>query len=277
MAGWIKISRDIVNHWLWQDKPFSRGQAWIDLLLMAAWKDRIFMVRGIRVEQRRGDVCLSVREMCERWHWSNGKAIRFLNELETAQQITQQKSNVINRISIVNYDKYQVDNTTNDNADETPNGTTNETPNGTTIEEGKEINNINNTLMASPKGDVSGCDAPPTPQEVVNYEKLIVFFNEKTKGCFGLLRSPLGENRKKQVRARVASYGKKALEEVIKKTTASDFLRGDNKRGFIASFDWIIKPSNFEKILSGNYDNKDGQARTSSGRDLIGTNFIDRD
>lgn len=135
MAGWIKISRDIVNHWLWQDKPFSRGQAWIDLLLMAAWKERIFFVRGIRVEQHRGDVCLSVREMCERWHWSNGKVIRFLNELETAQQITQQKSNVINTISIVNYDKYQMDNTTdetpNQTADETPNGT----PNGTTIEE----------------------------------------------------------------------------------------------------------------------------------------------
>lgn len=135
MAGWIKISRDIVNHWLWQDKPFSRGQAWIDLLLMAAWKERIFFVRGIRVEQRRGDVCLSVREMCERWHWSNGKVIRFLNELETAQQITQQKSNVINTISIVNYDKYQMDNTTDETPNQTADDTTNGTTNGTTIEE----------------------------------------------------------------------------------------------------------------------------------------------
>lgn len=135
MAGWIKISRDIVNHWLWQDKPFSRGQAWIDLLLMAAWKERIFFVRGIRVEQRRGDVCLSVREMCERWHWSNGKVIRFLNELETAQQITQQKSNVINTISIVNYDKYQMDNTTDETPNQTADDTTNDTTNGTTIEE----------------------------------------------------------------------------------------------------------------------------------------------
>ncbi len=135
MAGWIKISRDIVNHWLWQDKPFSRGQAWIDLLLMAAWKERVFFVRGIRVEQRRGDVCLSVREMCERWHWSNGKVIRFLNELETAQQITQQKSNVINTISIVNYDKYQMDNTTDETPNQTADDTTNSTTNGTTIEE----------------------------------------------------------------------------------------------------------------------------------------------
>lgn len=278
MAGWIKISRDIVNHWLWQDKPFSRGQAWIDLLLMAAWKDSTFMVRGIRVEQRRGDVCLSVREMCERWRWSNGKVIRFLNELETAQQITQQKSNVINTISIVNYDKYQMDNTTDETPNQTTDNTTNDTTDSTTIEEvkNKEDNNINNINKQSEIA-LSGCDAPTTPQEAVNYEKLIVFFNERTKGCFGMLRSPLGETRKRQIRARVAAYGKKALEEVIEKAAASDFLKGNNGRGFIASFDWIIKPSNFEKILSGNYDNKDGQARTSSGRDLIGSNFIDRD
>ena len=90
MAGWIKISKDIVNHWLWQEKPFSKGQAWIDLLVNTAWKDSVKLVRGIRVEYHRGDVCLSVREMCERWGWSNGKTIRYLNELETAQQITQQ-------------------------------------------------------------------------------------------------------------------------------------------------------------------------------------------
>lgn len=276
MAGWIKISRDIVNHWLWQDKPFSRGQAWIDLVLLAAWKDRAFYVRGIRVEQHRGDVCVSVREMCERWGWSNGKTIRFLNELETEHQITQQKSNVINTISIVNYDKYQIGNTTDETTNQTTDEITNDITDSTT---NKELikNKENKNVKEQSKIALSGCDATSTQQEAVNYEKLVVFFNEKTNGCFGKLRSPLGETRKKQIRARVATFGKKALEEVIIKASESDFLKGNNKRGFVASFDWIIKPNNFEKILSGNYDNKDGQARTSTGRDLIGSNFIDRD
>ena len=32
-SGWIKVSRAIQEHWVWDEKPFSKGQAWIDLLL----------------------------------------------------------------------------------------------------------------------------------------------------------------------------------------------------------------------------------------------------
>lgn len=40
MAGWQKVYRDITKHWLWEDKPFSRGQAFIDLLLMVNHQDK---------------------------------------------------------------------------------------------------------------------------------------------------------------------------------------------------------------------------------------------
>ena len=33
--GWIALHRKIQSHWLWEDKPFSNGQAWIDLLMLA--------------------------------------------------------------------------------------------------------------------------------------------------------------------------------------------------------------------------------------------------
>ena len=32
--GWVKTYRSLTDHWVWQDKPFSKGQAWMDLLLM---------------------------------------------------------------------------------------------------------------------------------------------------------------------------------------------------------------------------------------------------
>ena len=35
----------------------------------------------------------------------------------------------------------------------------------------------------------------------------------------------------------------------------SAFLTGDNKRGWKASFDWLMKPSNMAKVLEGNYAN----------------------
>ena len=38
MAGWIKINRKIIEHWLWQDA--ERLKWWLDLLFMASWEER---------------------------------------------------------------------------------------------------------------------------------------------------------------------------------------------------------------------------------------------
>jgi hypothetical protein len=37
--------------------------------------------------------------------------------------------------------------------------------------------------------------------EKLDYEKLVMFFNGKTKGVFGTIRLPLNENRKKHIKA----------------------------------------------------------------------------
>ena len=41
MAGWIKIGRDITNHWIWTDP--ERLKWWLDMQLMASWEDREVM------------------------------------------------------------------------------------------------------------------------------------------------------------------------------------------------------------------------------------------
>lgn len=45
-TGWIKLHRKITDHWLWEDKPFARGQAMIDLLILAGYQ--IFKDTGKR-------------------------------------------------------------------------------------------------------------------------------------------------------------------------------------------------------------------------------------
>lgn len=45
------------------------------------------------------------------------------------------------------------------------------------------------------------------------------------------------------------------LRDAFKKVEASNFLKGDNERGWRAEFDWVIKPDNLVKVLEGNYDN----------------------
>ncbi|WP_322020128.1 hypothetical protein [Clostridium butyricum] len=54
MAGWQKIYRDIQDHWLWEDKPFSRGQAWIDLILLVNHEDNKTLIDGELIEVKRG-------------------------------------------------------------------------------------------------------------------------------------------------------------------------------------------------------------------------------
>jgi len=69
------------------------------------------------VEIPRGACGWSENELAERWQWSRGKVRRFLGELETVQQIVQQKNNVTSCIHVVNYERYQTDGTANGTAD----------------------------------------------------------------------------------------------------------------------------------------------------------------
>ena len=90
----------------------------------------------------------------------------------------------------------------------------------------------------------------------IDYAELVKFFNEKTQGAFGNIRMPLSDKRKGMINARIKTYGKETFARMIQMALNSDFLKGQNKNGWRASFDWLIKPTNFEKVISGNYDNK---------------------
>lgn len=95
----------------------------------------------------------------------------------------------------------------------------------------------------------------------IDYKKLVDYFNLTTNGIFGEVRYPLSEKRRDSIRARIKEHGKEAFIEMIRKASLSDFMKGDNSKGWIAKFDWMIKPTNFPKILEGNYDNRNKEAK----------------
>ena len=102
---------------------------------------------------------------------------------------------------------------------------------------------------------------------------LVVFFNswmDEENAMIPRIKS-LSEQRKKCVGARIREYGKPALSTVIRKAAASDFLNGKNGRDFIATFDWLMKPTNFPKVLEGNYDNHEQQQKAEQPKDAITT------
>lgn len=122
--GYIKLWRRLRESDLWLSEPFTRGQAWVDLLMLANHKDGQIRKRGIPIDVHRGQIGWSEEALGARWHWSRGKVRRFMSELsqKTVQQIEQQKNNLTSLICIINWDQYQGDGTTNDTTDDTTNG-----------------------------------------------------------------------------------------------------------------------------------------------------------
>jgi DNA replication protein DnaD len=112
MQGWIKLHRRVKGHWLFTEKrTFTKFEAWIDLLLEVNHKDNKFMLGGELVEVKRGQTITSIRQLCERWNWSNSKVTKFLKMLETDEMLVVKSDTKKTVITIGNYDIYQVQET----------------------------------------------------------------------------------------------------------------------------------------------------------------------
>jgi len=129
--GWIKLHRSILEHPHWMSEPFTRAQAWIDLLLLANHKESHIRKRGVLVVVDRGALGYDERTLAERWKWSRGKVRRFLQELTEEKRINRKISqktipkntSVSACIYILNYEKYQSGDTENSTEDSTEDGT----------------------------------------------------------------------------------------------------------------------------------------------------------
>ena len=106
MAGWIKISREIEDHWLWKDA--ERLRWWIDMLFMASFEDKKVIEDTHLITIKKGQFIASVAFLCKRWGKSNKTIIKYLKLLEEDEMICRE---VLHRqtpiITICNYDKYQ--------------------------------------------------------------------------------------------------------------------------------------------------------------------------
>ena len=109
-TNWISINRKIQQNWLWEDKPFSKGQAWIDILLMVNHKDNKIFFREEVIEVRRSERVTSQIKLAERWGWSRGKVKHFLNMLEKEQMLIIKTDKRKTVLKVVNYNNYQQNN-----------------------------------------------------------------------------------------------------------------------------------------------------------------------
>lgn len=105
--GYIYLKRKIQDNWLWLSEPFTKAQAWVDLILLANYEESAYYLRGNLIKIRRGELGRSEVSLCDRWKWSKNKVRSFLNTLESEQQIQIERSQIINKIFLINYEQHQ--------------------------------------------------------------------------------------------------------------------------------------------------------------------------
>lgn len=89
--------------------------------------------------------------------------------------------------------------------------------------------------------------------ETINFTKTISYWNLNTSF---VKITEITDFRKQAILKIIGIYGKDAFKTAIDNAGESDYLNGKNSKGWKITFDWLLKPENFIKVLEGNFNNE---------------------
>lgn len=120
VQGYIKIYRKF-----FEDDPFwnqprerSRAEAWIDMIQMAAWRQRNLFHGTERIEVARGEFVASRRFLAQRWNWTDKQVRCFVESLAKRGQVRAMGETPLGqRYLVVNYEAYQGEGPSNGQAE----------------------------------------------------------------------------------------------------------------------------------------------------------------
>ena len=246
--GWIKVHRSITECFIWTDKPFDKARAWIDLLLLVCHKNKKILIDGKPFTVSRGSYLISRGKLAERWGWSLKKLDNYLRVLESEEMVTtfSTKKGIV--ITIVNYDKFQVQGTTEDTVEDTTKDTVEDIPEEIAEDtaedrQKKELKNVKNDK----NNNISS-----------SFSQIVTEWNTLTQyGIKPVSRLSAGTKRYDSLTARIKQYGLNDVIKAIDNIRHSDFLQGkvNGNRQWVITFDWFVLPNNFPKVLEGQYNN----------------------
>lgn len=241
MQGYIKLHRSILDNTIFKCKPFSKGQAWVVLLLLTNHQEGYINVKnGELVKIERGECGYSELALADLFGWSRGKVKRFLELLESEKMIHQKT--VANRtvISIINYDNYQND---------TVNSTVNDTVNGHLTIHQTDINN--NDKNDKNEKNVISINAKEEKKIDPYINPIVNKFKEAHKKIIGsrVYLNNAECNKLIELAAVVEDFSS-TMPTVFKKLKKLKF----DGIGYKPNASWLLKDNHYTEILNGAYD-----------------------
>ena len=144
--GYIPLWRDIQDHWIWSnDEPFSKGQAWVDLLLSVNHEEKKILINGHLQIIKPGQKWTSYRTLARQWNWSKDRVRRYIKLLKSDGMIYTDETPNGTLLTVKNWDSFRIQNNTDKYTDkdtdkDTPKDTNKDTDGYKTIMN-KNVNN----------------------------------------------------------------------------------------------------------------------------------------
>lgn len=118
MEGWIKLHRKIQDHWIWVNEKYLR--CWIWFLMRANHEDNKILFGAELIEIKRGSFITSINNISLATDLTKQNVRTLLKLLENDKMLNKQSNTKLTKITICNYDKYNITQHTDNNQTNTP-------------------------------------------------------------------------------------------------------------------------------------------------------------
>jgi hypothetical protein len=105
MSGWIKLNREINNHWVFQNSDYFKW--WIDILLEVNYAPAKVVIKGKIYECDRGEKLYSLDTWAIRWKTNKSKVRRYFDLLQKENMIELKNETQTTRLKVCKYEDYQ--------------------------------------------------------------------------------------------------------------------------------------------------------------------------
>ena len=248
-AGYITLPLAVLDGWVGQNAQYLKW--WTQLRREASWTDKTVWYNHQQVYLQARQVIVTVNSLVKQWQVSKPTVIHFLQRLESEKLIERQTDSRKTIITI------------------TPLGWADSEVKQEVASVVKVDHDVDHQSYHQPlppiinnkeKNIIASGGARTREEEVANhdFDEIISFFNQQMKGK-GIQQVAIITSERRQAFDRLVSQtgvNKDTLKQAIKNAAESDFLNGKGPKGWVASFDWMMIPQNFQKVLENNYRNK---------------------
>lgn len=191
--GWIKLHRQLQECPIWYGERFSKGQAWVDLLLLANHRDKKILFNGEMIVIKRGQYLTSTVKLAEKWGWNRKTVSSYLKMLENDKMIVKLSDKTKTLITIENYEVYQ----SSDEEDGQPIGQVITQPNGQPI--GHQTDNPADNLLdinkneKNEKNDKEDNNYCSEPKEDLASEPAVITLTLNDKSEYPIFQKDIDE------------------------------------------------------------------------------------